>query len=300
MYAGLTRVGFALPCTVPVAALEFRRPCVECTALKERPRMTWVTVGETDIHYMEQGSGQPIVFLHGNSSCAEAWFQQFESFSGPYRCIAYDSVNHGLSSNSPRDVAEPDRADELEGFLAALGIERPILAGNSMGANTILRWAARHPSDAKGLIPSGMGIPRDPEKAVPRAANPLADDVLFLPTGDALTPEFKANQQVMFQRYLRIRSTATRLEAMRHPRSAAPATLDERKTLASKITKVTSPMLIIMGDRDALVPMENAEYLHELLPASRLEVIKGGPHNIYFESVKEYNALLAAFLQSLQ
>src|SRR5207248_5842848 len=94
--------------------------------------MPWVDVAGTDVYYHEEGEGQPIVFLHGMSSCGEAWFQQFEEFSHRFRVIAYDSVNHGHSSNSPRDEPEPDRADELEGFLAALGIARPILAGNSM------------------------------------------------------------------------------------------------------------------------------------------------------------------------
>jgi len=105
------------------------------------------------------------------SSCGEAWFQQFEHFRDRYRCIAYDSVNHGHSSNSPRDEDEPNRADELEGFLAAMGIERPILAGNSMGANTIIRWAVRHPGEAKALIPSGMGVPPGDGPAPRIAAN---------------------------------------------------------------------------------------------------------------------------------
>jgi pimeloyl-ACP methyl ester carboxylesterase len=96
-----------------------------------------------DIYYVEAGSGRPLVFLHGMSSCGEAWWQQFEHFAGRYRVIAYDSVNHGHSSNSPRDQPETDRTDELEAVLAALEIERPILAGNSMGGATILRWAAR-------------------------------------------------------------------------------------------------------------------------------------------------------------
>src|SRR5437660_2268076 len=107
--------------------------------------MPWIEVGDTDISYVDEGEGQPLVLLHGMSSCAEAWFQQIEAFRDRYRVIAYDSVNHGHSSNSGRDEPEPDRADELEAFLAALGISRPILAGNSMGALTILRWASRHP-----------------------------------------------------------------------------------------------------------------------------------------------------------
>src|ERR1700744_790122 len=101
--------------------------------------MPWVQEGATDIHYQEAGAGQPLVFLHGMSSSAEAWFQQFAAFTPYLRVIAYDSVNHGHSANSPRDQPEPDRADELEGLLAALGLERPILAGNSLGGATLPR-----------------------------------------------------------------------------------------------------------------------------------------------------------------
>lgn len=82
--------------------------------------MPWVEVHGTDIYYQDEGQGQPLVFLHGNSSCGEAWFQQVAAFRDRFRVIAYDSVNHGHSSNSPRDEEEPDRADELQGFLEAL------------------------------------------------------------------------------------------------------------------------------------------------------------------------------------
>ncbi len=259
--------------------------------------MAWIDVNGTDIYYVEEGSGQPFVFLHGNSSCSEAWFQQFAHFRDRYRCIAYDSVNHGHSSNSPRDAEEPDRADELEGFLAALGISRPILAGNSMGGNTLLRWAARHPGEATALIPSGMGVPRDPAQARLRQAQPLDLETLFLPTGDSLTEGFKASQPRMYERYLRIRSTATRLEAMRHPRGPAPRTLDERGTLGARVSAVTSPMLIVVGSLDGLRPM--CEYLHELVAHSRYRVIEGAPHNVYYEAAAAYNEQLDGFLAAL-
>ena len=42
--------------------------------------MPWVEVNGTDIYYQEEGRGRPLVFLHGNSSCGEAWFQQFAAF----------------------------------------------------------------------------------------------------------------------------------------------------------------------------------------------------------------------------
>ncbi len=258
--------------------------------------MPWIEAGGTDIYYLERGEGQPLVFLHGNSSCGEAWFQQFEAFQDRFRVIAYDSVNHGHSSNSPRDEDEPDRADELEQFLSAMGIERPVLAGNSMGASTLLRWAARHPGDAAALVPSGMGVmPPQPAGApAPAARRPFDVETLFLPTGDSLTDGFKTERPRMYERYLRIRSTATRLEAMRHPRRPSQRTQDERAALEQSITAVTSPMLIVVGGLDRLRPA--AERLHELLPHSGFLSIEGAPHNVYYEAAETYNAAVSEFL----
>jgi pimeloyl-ACP methyl ester carboxylesterase len=259
--------------------------------------MPWIEVNGTDIYYTEQGAGQPLVLLHGNSSCGEAWFQQFDHFSDRFRVIAYDSVNHGHSSNRARDAAEPDRADELEGFLAAMQIERPILAGNSMGGNTLLRWATRHPADALALIPSGMGVAPEGVASAPAAATPLTPETLFLPIGDSLTDEFKVSQPRMYERYLRIRSTATRLEAMRYPRKPSPASLAERASMADRVTAIRSPMLIVVGALDRLVPW--CDRLHALVPQSEYEIIEGAPHNVYYEAAGRYNPRVDRFLATV-
>jgi pimeloyl-ACP methyl ester carboxylesterase len=256
--------------------------------------MPWIEVGSTDIYYVEEGQGQPLVLLHGMSSCSEGWWQQFAHFRNRYRVIAYDSVNHGHSSNSPRGEDEPDRADELEGFLAAMGIERPILAGNSMGGNTLLRWAARHPAEALALIPSGMGIMAPGDGAAPAAAQPLDPETLFLPTGDALTEQFKIERPRMYERYLRIRSTATRIEALRYPRRPGARTLAERAGLAEGVAKVTSPMLIVVGALDRLVPA--CERLHQVVSHSEYFAIEGAPHNVYYEAAEAYNRRVDTFL----
>lgn len=262
--------------------------------------MAWVDVHGSDTYYVEAGDGPPLLFLHGNSSCSEAWWQQFELFRDRYRCIAYDSVNHGHSANSPRGADEPDRADELEGFLAALGIERPILAGNSMGANTLLRWATRHPNDARALIPSGMGVMPAGQAAPPAAppARPALDlETLFLPIGDSLTDGFKAARPEMFERYLRIRSTATRLEALRHPRTPGARTTEERAALGERAPSIASPMLIVVGTLDRL--LEPARRLDELVDHAQLVEIDGAPHNVYYEAAEPYNEALTGFLGGL-
>ena len=258
--------------------------------------MPWIEVGNTDIYYVEDGDpGAPaMLFLHGNSSCGEAWWQQFQHFRDRFHVIAYDSVNHGHSSNSPRHEVEPDRAAELQAFLEAMGIRRPIIAGNSMGGNTIVRWSARHPNDAAALIPSGSGIaPEAPANGtgLPEA-RALDPETLFLPIGDSLTDGFKAAQPRMYERYLRIRSTATRLEAMRHPRRRA--TPMAREELISAMGKVTSPMLCVVGALDRAVP--SSKNLSTLVAGAEFVSIEGAPHNVYYEAARQYNAAVDDFL----
>jgi pimeloyl-ACP methyl ester carboxylesterase len=255
--------------------------------------MPWVQVGPTDVYYQEAGAGQPLVFLHGMSSCAEAWFQQFEAFSPFFRVIAYDSVNHGHSANSPRDEPEPDRADELEAFLQALRLTRPIIAGNSMGALTTLRWAVRHPDGAAALVPSGMGTGPFPGGMARSLAEPLDEQTLFLPVGDSLTEGLRTRDPLLYERYLRIRSTATRIEALRHPRPRS-MTGPNREDLEQGVATIRSPMLVVVGELDRLAP--HARALAAAVPGAKLHVVKESPHNVYYETAAEYNQVVAGFL----
>src|SRR5262245_10976875 len=122
--------------------------------------MSWVTIGKTDVHYEQHGdrSAPPLVFIHGNNSCIECWYQHVEAYRNAYCVYTYDSVNPGMSSNSPRDEVEPDRAAELQGFLEAMEITRPVLVGHSMGGGTVVRWASQHPNTAAALVMSGSGV----------------------------------------------------------------------------------------------------------------------------------------------
>lgn len=262
--------------------------------------MGFVEVNGIDVHYIEAGEGPPLVFIHGFGGCAQGWYQQIEVFRDRFRVVAYDSVNHGHSMNSPAGDPEPDRADELEGVLDALAIERPILAGNSMGALTLLRWAVRHPDTARALIPSGMGIaPPDADPAAAAARTraitaAIDEDVLFIPAEGAFTSSFPQERRAQYERYVRLRSTATRIEAAHHPRPAT-ASNPSREELATRVADIRSPMHVVVGDRDWL--FDAAKHLHATVPGSSIEVLPGAPHNAYFEVPEAYNSSVSAFLR---
>jgi pimeloyl-ACP methyl ester carboxylesterase len=255
--------------------------------------MAFVRVSDTDVHYIERGEGPALLFLHGSGSCAEAWDYQISTFSDRFRVIAYDSVNHGHSSNSPVGQPEPDRADELAGFLGALGIERPIIAGNSMGAMTLLRWAVRNPDGARALIPSGMGVMEPGAGSARSAAEPIDVETLFIAGQGGFTAGFSAAHPDLYERYVRLRSTATRIEATRNPRQSSAAN-PSRDEMATGVAAIRSPMHIINGELDWLA--EAGARLHQLVEGSHRTVIAGAPHNVYYEAAEEYNAVVSSFL----
>jgi pimeloyl-ACP methyl ester carboxylesterase len=134
------------------------------------------------------GSGQAVVLLHGLASNARIWDGVAPRLAGAgLRVVALDQRGHGASDQpgSGYDFASVGR--DLSSALAALGIERPVLAGHSWGANVALQFAADRPGALAGLalVDGGLtsvaewaGATREEARrrmAPPRFAVPLAD-----------------------------------------------------------------------------------------------------------------------------
>ena len=134
------------------------------------------------------GSGQAVVLLHGLASNARIWDGVASRLAGAgLRVVALDQRGHGASEqpSSGYDFATIGR--DLLAALAALGIERPVLAGHSWGANVALRFAADRPGALAGLalvdgallgVAEWTGPTLDEARrrlAPPRFAVPLAD-----------------------------------------------------------------------------------------------------------------------------
>jgi pimeloyl-ACP methyl ester carboxylesterase len=104
----------------------------------------------------EDGEGPPVVLLHGLTATHRYVVMGSSALSrGGFRTIAYDARGHGASSPAPNpDAYGYDAlAGDLGTVLDALEIERAVLAGASMGAHTILRFALEHPERAAALVP---------------------------------------------------------------------------------------------------------------------------------------------------
>jgi 3-oxoadipate enol-lactonase len=99
------------------------------------------------------GDGPPALLLHGWTASADLnWYAQYGPLSARYRVIAVDHRGHGRGMRALADFRLTDCADDAAGVLRALGIERALVAGYSMGGPIGLLLAHRHPEAVRGLV----------------------------------------------------------------------------------------------------------------------------------------------------
>jgi haloalkane dehalogenase len=116
----------------------------------------WWDRGGIKVHYIDEGKGEPVVFVHGNPTWSFYWRVLVQELSKDRRCIALDHVGMGLSDRPGEDAYEytlKSRVDDLEGLLDHLKIwEKVTLVVHDWGGMIGMNWACRHNERVKRLI----------------------------------------------------------------------------------------------------------------------------------------------------
>jgi esterase len=110
--------------------------------------------GGLPIHVLEWShEGTPLVFLHGFSNEAHIWDDAAPAVAPYYRTVALDLRGHGDSGRDPESRYDYDyHVADLEAVLGALGIDRFVLVGHSLGGRIAMRFAGAHPNRLAGLV----------------------------------------------------------------------------------------------------------------------------------------------------
>jgi pimeloyl-ACP methyl ester carboxylesterase len=218
------------------------------------------------------GAGPTTFVAHGGwVGNWELWQQPFEMMQERWRCVAYDHRGAGVSRVAPSDITPEALVDDLFRILDAYGIERCVLAGESLGSLTCLLAAQRDPSRFLGLVLVD-GMPAVTPEGVAALVNGSRTDFpatvqWFI---DACVPEPDADHIRLWGRQILLRAdpecAARILEVHANP------------AVAPDLSALDLPTLLVHGEIDAIVPVHVAESVAATLRRSTLVRIPGAGH----------------------
>jgi pimeloyl-ACP methyl ester carboxylesterase len=278
-----------------IAALVNRRLAKNAVS-DNPPKGQFLEVNGVRLHYVERGSGTPLVLLHGNGSM----IQDFES-SGlidlaarNYRVIVFDRPGFG-HSDRPRNVVwtPAAQAELITGALRQLGVSQAIVLGHSWGASVAVALALRYPNLVQALVlASGYYYPslRADVVALSAPAVPVVGDVLRHTVspiaGRVLWPlmmakifgprpvpqKFKGFPKEMALRPSQIRASAAESALM----------IPDAFHFRDEYANLKMPVVIVAGDEDRMVDIDaQSARLHGDIPQSRFQRVAGTGHMIH-------------------
>ena len=109
-------------------------------------------------YYIEKGTGEPLILLHGNGEDGGHFKHQMKEFSADYRVIALDTRGHGRTPRGNAPFTIRQFAEDLAGFMDRLDIDSAHILGFSDGANIAMCFAAKYPQRVKKLILNGGNL----------------------------------------------------------------------------------------------------------------------------------------------
>jgi proline iminopeptidase len=195
-------------------------------------------------------------------------------------------------------------ADDVRSFCDALGIERPVVLGHSMGGPIVLLYAARNPGHAAGIVvQSGFGR-WDHDRLVAGFRAVAGDEV-----ADLAGREY-AGEDVSDEESDRIYAAFGTHVPDEERRAASPQNLAlnrwgmevvRRTDILEELGTVTSPTLVCVGDRDPVTPVGASEEIVASLPEGlgRLEVIEGAGHFTWLDAPDAFWPVMLDFVRNV-
>ncbi|MFD9906479.1 alpha/beta fold hydrolase [Streptomyces sp. NPDC059063] len=254
--------------------------------------MPYIDINDTTLYYEDSaGPGPSLLFLHGAAVSGRVWGGQLPAFVGDHRVVTVDWRGCGRSGR-------PVEGNTLDGLVAdfvalidALGLDRPVVVGSSMGASIATELGARHPDRVAGVVSvdgpaywpgQGMGIAELKESMVRDRAGTVAAWVprWFAPGTSRALIDWTVRQ---------ILDSGVYIDELWFTGSVA---YDPRPVLPG----LRVPIHYIHGELDTEIPLDVPRACAALTPGAEVSVIAGSGHVPHQERPVEFNAALRAAL----
>jgi len=268
-----------------------------------------VIVGSIRLHYLDWGgSGPPILFLHGGGLNAHTWDCVAVMLREGYRCIALDQRGHGESEWSPvLDYRFATHVGDIEGFIEATRLERPILVGQSMGGLNSIAYATRHSEQMRAMVIVDVA---------PEVSSSAAERIrAFSATPELDSPEAFLERAVRFNPlrdpavlrrslYYNLRETPAGKWTFKHDQrrrsdEGMRSFTEDRVRLGSELSSIRCPTLVVRGALSDILTDDAAQKFAGSLPDGRWVRVENSGHNVQGDNPRSLlDAMLAFFREA--
>ena len=263
------------------------------------------------IHYYRTGGDKPkVIFNHGAGDDGLCWTHVVRELENDYDVIMIDARGHGKTSSGKGDYSTVQRVEDLVGVIQALGLDRPVVGGHSMGADTVMNFAAAYPELTRGVF--------------------LEDPPIIIPGekfGDG-KQEIKAEDiGKMMAKFMRMFKIMPKFIATRMARKGSPTYPDDEivpwvnskkrvsfnflnsmNSLGMDIAdpfevfkKIMVPVLLFIGDKEnmSIVSIESAQKAASVNTKVKVVHLEGASHDIRRTRFDGYIPALKDFLKDI-
>lgn len=266
--------------------------------------MKSIPLGTIKITYQDQGTGQPVVLLHGYPLDSRMWEPQIEALGKTCRVIAPDLRGFGQSSQSGEDAASgvsmSQYAADVADLLAAIGVTEPvILCGFSMGGYILWQFLRQFPERVKAIVPCDTRAIADSAEAR-QGRLKAADEVMnsgVEPIITAMLPKLLSEAT----RHARLDIVAALTAIMNGCSPAAIAAslrgMANRPDVTAELASFTQPALVLVGAEDAISSPDEMRGIAKKMPDAKFVEIPGAGHMTTLENPAAVNEALLDFIK---
>lgn len=224
---------------------------------------------DIQLHFIEQGQGQPLILLHGNGESCDYFEHQIPYFSKDYRVIAIDTRGHGQSPRGEKPFTIAQFAEDLHDFMDESDIEKAVLLGFSDGGNIALTFALKYPERVDKMIVDGANL-------FPRGVKPLYQWPIEF--GYRIAKLFSKKSE-------KAKQNAEMLGLMVNEPNIDPA----------ELSRLTMPVLVVAGNND-MIKDAHTRLIHNNLPNAQLSILEGD-HFVANKHPEAFNKVVVEFLR---
>jgi pimeloyl-ACP methyl ester carboxylesterase len=262
--------------------------------------MPKVSVNGLKLYYEIAGEGEPVVLIPGFAAGRWIWFRQTADLSRNFRVIIFDP--RGISASDKPEGSQTISllAGDVAHLLQTIGIENAHIVGASFGGFVAQEFALQYPSMTRKLVLCCTSF-GGPNHVVPAPETLMAlastkglntDERMRANLLLAFTPEYVRTQEAEIDHIVHLRATNEVPEHIYSRQLQAAMSFDAE----SRLQQIASPTLVLTGDADVIVPVQNSRNLAAKIPGAKLHIIEGGSHTFFIEQAGQFNRIVTDFL----